>query len=99
MLRFGQEHQLQLLWVLSLLIAGSNGVDHSDSRLVYRTKQVIRSPETTASLASQRLKSHARVGVGEITEGAPTLVTGKKHDNPPGSQNHPIMSSSINVDP
>jgi hypothetical protein len=33
-----------------------------------------------------------RAGVGEITEGAPTLVIGKKQDDPPGSRNLPIKS-------
>jgi hypothetical protein len=50
-------------------------------------------PRTTASLNSQRLKSQVRAGVGEITEGAPTLVIGKKQDDPPGSRNLPIKSS------
>lgn len=50
-------------------------------------------PRTTASLGSQRLKSHVRAGVGEIMEGAPTLVTGNRQDDPNGSRNHPIKSS------
>jgi hypothetical protein len=50
-------------------------------------------PRTTASLGSQRLKSHARAGVGEITEGAPTLVTRNWQDDQPGSRNHLIKSS------
>ena len=33
-----------------------------------------------------------RAGVGEVKEAAPTLVTGKRHDDPPGSRNHPIRS-------
>ena len=33
MFRFSQERQPQLLWALGLLMAGSNGVVHSDSRL------------------------------------------------------------------
>ena len=49
-------------------------------------------PRTTASLGSQRLKSHVRAGVGEIMEGAPTLVTGNRQDDPNGSRNHPIKS-------
>jgi hypothetical protein len=49
-------------------------------------------PRTTASLGSQRLESHVRAGVGEIKEGAPTLVNGKRHDDPAGSRNHPINS-------
>ena len=49
-------------------------------------------PRTTASLGSQRLKSHVRAGVGEIMEGAPTLVAGNRQDDPNGSRNHPIKS-------
>ena len=49
-------------------------------------------PRTTASLGLQRLKSHVRAGVGEIMEGAPTLVTGNRQDDPHGSRNHPIKS-------
>jgi hypothetical protein len=45
MLRLGQEQRPQLLRVQSLLIAGSNGVGHSDSRLVYRAGQVVCRPE------------------------------------------------------
>jgi hypothetical protein len=45
MLRYGQERQLQLLSTQSLLLAGSNGVDHSDSRLVYRAGQVVCRPK------------------------------------------------------
>jgi hypothetical protein len=33
-----------------------------------------------------------RAGVGEITEGAPTLDTGKRHDDTPSSRNLPIKS-------
>jgi hypothetical protein len=49
-------------------------------------------PRTTASIDSQRLKSHVRTEVGEITEGVSTLVTEKRHDDPPGSRNHPIKN-------
>jgi hypothetical protein len=45
MLKLGQEQRPQLLWVQSLLIAGSNGIDRSDSRLVYRVRQVVCRPE------------------------------------------------------
>jgi hypothetical protein len=45
MLRFGQERRPQLLCAQSLLLAGSNGVEYSDSRLVYRTGQVVCRPE------------------------------------------------------
>jgi hypothetical protein len=45
MLRLGQEQQLQLMWVQSLLVAESNSVDHSDSRLVYQARQVACRPE------------------------------------------------------
>jgi hypothetical protein len=44
MLRLGQEQRPQLLWVQSLLMARSTGVDHSDSRLVYRAGQVVCRP-------------------------------------------------------
>jgi hypothetical protein len=44
MLRFGQERRPRLLFVQSLLMAGSTGVDHSDSRIVYRTGQVVCGP-------------------------------------------------------
>ena len=44
MLRFGQEQQPQLLRVQSRMMAGSNGVDHSDSHLVYRAEQVVCRP-------------------------------------------------------
>jgi hypothetical protein len=47
-------------------------------------------PRSTASLGSQRIKCHVRAGVGEITEGVTTLVTGKRHHDTPGSLNHPI---------
>ena len=50
-------------------------------------------PITTASLGSQRLKRHVRAGVGEITEGAPTLVTVNWQDDPPGSRNRSIKGS------
>jgi hypothetical protein len=33
-----------------------------------------------------------RAAVGEITEGAPTLVIGKRQHGPPGSRNHLIKS-------
>jgi hypothetical protein len=33
-----------------------------------------------------------RAAVGEITEGAPTLVIGKRQHGPPGSRNLPIKS-------
>jgi hypothetical protein len=49
-------------------------------------------PRTMPGLGLQRLKSHVRAGVGEIMEGAPTLVTGKKQDDPPDSWNHQIKS-------
>jgi hypothetical protein len=39
-------------------------------------------PRTTASLGLQRLKSHVKAGVGEIMDGASTLVTGKRQDHP-----------------
>jgi len=45
MLRLGQEQRPQLMWVQSLLIDGSNGIDNSDSRLVYRVRQVVCRPE------------------------------------------------------
>ena len=45
MLRAGREQRPQLLWMQSLLIAGSNGVDHSDYRPVYRAGQVVCRPE------------------------------------------------------
>jgi hypothetical protein len=92
MLRFGQERQLQLLSAQSLLLAGSNGVDHSDSRLVYRAGQVVCRPENHSYPYLRQLKGQARAGVFEITKGAPTLATGKRHDDPPGSRNHPINS-------
>ena len=43
--RLGQERRPQLLCAQSLLLAESNGVDHSDSRLVYRAGQVVCRPE------------------------------------------------------
>lgn len=49
-------------------------------------------PRTTASFGSQRLKSQVKAGVGEIKEATPTLVTGKRHDDPLGFRNHPIKS-------
>ena len=44
MLRLGQEQRPQLLWAQSLLMARSTGVDHYDSRLVYRARQVVCRP-------------------------------------------------------
>jgi hypothetical protein len=49
-------------------------------------------PRTTACLGLQRLKSYVRAGVGEITEGAPTFVAGKRQYDSHGSRNHPIKS-------
>jgi len=45
MLRFGHKRRPRLLCAQSLLLAGSIGVDHSDSRLVYRARQVVCRPE------------------------------------------------------
>jgi hypothetical protein len=45
MLRLGQEQRLRLLYLQSLLIAGSNSADHSNSHLVYRAGQVVCRPE------------------------------------------------------
>ena len=44
-LRFGQEQRLQMLSVQALLMTGSNDADYSDSRLVYRARQVVCRPE------------------------------------------------------
>jgi hypothetical protein len=41
MLRFGQERRPQLLTAQSLLLAGSIGIDHADSRFVHRAGQVV----------------------------------------------------------
>ncbi len=38
---WGKEQRPQLLWAQSLLMAGSNGVDHYDARNVYQVGQVV----------------------------------------------------------